>query len=110
MDLPTDPDMNFELPAELRLLKEQVRRFVDTEMIPVEMRSRVGDGMDPAIKASLEEKAKALGLSGYDVPVEYGGQGLGLLAKAGVWAGLARPISLPPRAGEIFRPNISPLL
>src|SRR5205807_8179896 len=86
MDLPTDPDMNFELPAELRLLKEQVRRFVDTEMIPVEMRSRVGDGMDPAIKASLEEKAKALGLSGYDVPVEYGGQGLGLLAKAVVWS------------------------
>jgi len=110
MDLPTDAEMNFELPSELRLLKEQVRRFVDAEMIPVEMRSRVGDGMDPAIKASLEEKARALGLAGYDVPVEYGGQGLGLLAKAVVWSELGRTIALPPRAVEIFGPTISPLL
>src|SRR3984893_8355343 len=110
MDAHTDAAMNFELPAELRLLKEQVRRFVDAEMIPVEIRSRVGDGMDPAIKASLEEKAKALGLAGYDVPVEYGGQGLGLLAKAVVWSELGRTIALPPRAVEIFGPNISPLL
>src|SRR3984893_8058764 len=110
MDAHTDAAMNFELPAELRLLKEQVRRFVDAEMIPVEIRSRVGDGMDPAIKASLEEKARALGLSGYDVPVEYGGQGLGLLAKAVVWSELGRTIALPPRAVEIFGPNISPLL
>jgi len=110
MNLPTDAEMNFELPSELRLLKEQVRRFVDTEMIPVEMLSRVGDGMDPAIKASLEEKARALGLAGYDVPVEYGGQGLGLLAKAVVWSELGRTIALPPRAVEIFGPVISPLL
>ena len=110
MNLPTDAEMNFELPAELRLLKEQVRRFVDAEMIPVEMRSRIGDGMDPAIRASLEEKARALGLSGYDVPVEYGGQGLGLLAKAVVWSELGRTIALPPRGVEIFGPVISPLL
>jgi len=110
MDMPTDADMNFELPSELRMLKDSVRRFVDSEMIPVEMRSRVGDGMDPAIKASLEQKAKALGLSQYDVPEEYGGQGLGLLAKAVVWSELGRTIALPPRSVEIFGPNISPLL
>jgi acyl-CoA dehydrogenase len=92
------------------MLKEQVRRFVDAEMIPVELRSRVGDGMDPQIKADLEGKARALGLSGYDVPVEYGGQGLGLLAKAVVWSELARTVAIPPRAIEIFGPNISPLL
>src|SRR6266853_549660 len=110
MDLHTDAEMSFELPSELRMLKEQVRRFVDAEMIPVEMRSRVGAGMDPEIKASLEAKAKALGLSGYDVPVEYGGQGLGLLAKAVVWSELGRTIALPARAVEIFGPMISPLL
>jgi acyl-CoA dehydrogenase len=110
MDAHTDSEMNFELPAELRLLKEQVRRFVDTEVIPVEMRSRVGDGMDPAIKADLEAKARALGLAGYDVPEEYGGQGLGLLAKAVVWSELGRTIALPPRGVEIFGPVISPLL
>ena len=37
MDAHTDAAMNFELPTELRLLKEQVRRFVDAEMIPVEI-------------------------------------------------------------------------
>jgi len=110
MDLQADAEMNFELPSELRMLKESVRRFVDAEMIPVEMRSRVGDGLDPDIKASLEDKAKALGLSQYDVPEEYGGQGLGLLAKAVVWSELGRTIALPPRAVEIFGPNVSPLL
>lgn len=110
MTFDPDAEMNFELPSELRMLKETVRRFVDTEMIPVEMRSRVGDGMDPDIKASLEEKAKALGLAGFDVPEEYGGQGLGLLAKAVVWSELGRTIALPPRAVEVFGPVISPLL
>jgi acyl-CoA dehydrogenase len=110
MDQITDAAMNFELPAELRMLKEQVRRFVDSEMIPVEMRSRVVDGMDPEIRAAVEEKAKALGLSGYDVPQEYGGQGLGLLAKAVVWSELGRTIALPPRNAEIFGPIVSPLL
>src|SRR5262249_35417302 len=103
-------EMNFELPDELRMLKEAVRRFVDAEMIPVEMRSRVGDGMDPQIKADLVEKAKVLGLAGFDVPEQYGGQGFGLLAKAVVWAELGRTIALPPRAVEIFGPIISPLL
>ncbi len=103
-------EMNFELPDELRMLKDAVRRFVDAEMIPVEMRSRVGDGMDPQIKADLVEKAKVLGLAGFDVPEEYGGQGFGLLAKAVVWAELGRTIALPPRAVEIFGPIISPLL
>jgi len=110
MDRDTGAEMNFDLPPELVTLKDQVRRFVDDEMIPVEMRSRVGDGMDPQIKASLEEKAKALGLSGYDVPREYGGQGLRLLAKAVVWSELGRTIALPPRHIEIFGPNVSPLL
>jgi acyl-CoA dehydrogenase len=105
-----DAEMNFELPSELRMLKESVRRFVDEEMIPVEMRSRVGDGMDPGIRVSLEDKAKALGLANYDVPEEYGGQGLGLLAKSVVWSELGRTIALPPRAVEIFGPNVSPLL
>jgi acyl-CoA dehydrogenase len=110
MNLHTDAEMNFELPTELRLLKEQVRRFVDAEMIPVEMRSRLGAGMDPQIKASLEEKARALGLSGYDVPVAYSGQGLGLLAKVVVWSELGRTIALPSRGVDIFGHNVSPLL
>ena len=58
----------------------------------------------------LEEKAQALGLWLFDVPVEHGGQGLGLLAKAVVWTELARTIALPTRAASIFGPLVSPIL
>ena len=34
--------MDFELPEEIRLLKETVRRFVDEELIPIEMSSMDG--------------------------------------------------------------------
>ena len=68
--------MDFELPEELRLLKETVRTFVDRELIPIEMTSMDGASMRPDVRAALEDKAKKLGLWHLDVPQEYGGQGL----------------------------------
>jgi acyl-CoA dehydrogenase len=62
------------------------------------------------VRASLTAKAKALGLSGYDVPREYGGLGMGLVAKATVWAELGRTIALPSRGADVFGPNVSPIL
>src|SRR6476661_9244544 len=38
-------DMDFELPEELKLLKNTVRTFVDRELIPVEMNAMDGPGM-----------------------------------------------------------------
>jgi acyl-CoA dehydrogenase len=102
--------LNFELPDELRMLKETVGRFVDRELIPIEREVCVGNKIRPEMRESLEAKAKDLGLWLYDVPVEYGGQGLGLLAKAIVWAELARTIALPSRNAAIFGPNVSPIL
>lgn len=102
--------MNFELPEELRMLKETVRKFVDKELIPVERQAREGHRLKPEIEAQFRTKAKALGLENYDVPQAYGGLGLGLLARAVVWAELGRSIALPPRAGHIFGPNVSPIL
>lgn len=102
--------MNFELPEELRMLKETVRKFVDKELIPVERQARQGHRLKPEIEAQFRTKAKALGLENYDVPQAYGGLGLGLLARAVVWAELGRSIALPPRAGHIFGPNVSPIL
>jgi acyl-CoA dehydrogenase len=102
--------LNFELPSELTALKETLRRFVDREMIPVEREVRASYQTDPSGLAKLAEKAKVLGLANYDVPVEYGGMGLGLLARTVVWSELARSIALPSRGGNILGPAVSPIL
>ncbi|MGE0629027.1 MAG: acyl-CoA dehydrogenase family protein [Hyphomicrobiaceae bacterium] len=102
--------LNFELPSELAQLKEQVRRFVDKEMIPIERYVRTNCWKDPSLIDDLREKAKVLGLESYDVPVEYGGLGFGLLAKVIVWSEMARTIALPSRAVSILGNPVSPIL
>ena len=102
--------MDCRLPEDLRLLQETVRRFVDRELIPIEMDSMEGSRLRPDVHADLVEKAKAVGLWLYDVPEEYGGRGLGLLARTVVWAELARTIALPSRNVNIFGPIVSPIL
>ena len=65
MDARSAPDgLNFELPEEIRMLKDTVRKFVDRELIPIERQSR--DEKHPHklksdIRAHLTTKAKELG-------------------------------------------------
>ncbi len=99
-----------DLPEEIRILKETVRKFVDRELIPIERAARTNNKLKPEVRESLTEKAKALGLNGYDIPREYGGLGMGLLAKVTVWAELGRSIALPSRGVDVFGPNVSPIL
>jgi acyl-CoA dehydrogenase len=102
--------VDFDLPEDLRLLQETVRRFVDRELIPIEMAAMDGPDLKPEIRASLEAKARDLGLWLPEVPEEYGGQGLGLLGMAVIWAELARTIALQPRGPGIFGPDVRPVL
>jgi len=102
--------LNFDLPEEIRMLKDTVRKFVDKELIPIERTARDGHKLKPEVRAHLQAKAVELGLAGYDVPTEYGGLGMGLVAKVTVWAELSRSIALPTRGVEIFGPNVSPIL
>ena len=102
--------MDFQLPEELAILKQTVRRFVDTEMIPLEGRSLEGGKIKPDLKADLDEKAKALGLWLIDVPEEFGGQGLGLLARSVVWEELGRSVALPTRGVSVTGPDVRPIL
>ncbi len=102
--------MTFDLPEELRILKSTVRRFVDEEMIPLEGRSLDNGRLKPEVRAALEEKTRALGLWLIDVPEEFGGQGLGLLARAVVWEELGRTVALPTRGVSIFGPDVRPIL
>jgi len=110
-DAPAGTDgLNFDLPEEIRMLKDTVRKFVDKELIPIERTARDGHKLKPEVRAHLQAKAVELGLAGYDVPTEYGGLGMGLVAKVTVWAELSRSIALPTRGVEIFGPNVSPIL
>jgi hypothetical protein len=45
--------MDTDLPEELRLLQTTVRRFVDTELIPLEGKSLVGSELKPELAAHL---------------------------------------------------------
>ena len=60
--------LNFELPEEIRMLKDTVRKFVDRELIPIERSARDGHKLKPEVRAHLIAKASELGLAGYDVP------------------------------------------
>jgi acyl-CoA dehydrogenase len=102
--------LNFELPEEIRMLKDTVRRFVNRELIPIERSAREENKLKPQLRDHLAAKARELGLAGYDVPREYGGLGMGLVAKVTVWAELGRTIALPARGVEVFGPNVSPIL
>ena len=102
--------MDFELPEELRLLKDNVRRFVDRELIPLE-RQVVNDfKLQKELPRKLRDKVEGLGLWLFDVPQEFGGLGLGMLAKIVVWSEVARTTALPTRGIEIFGPPVSPIL
>lgn len=94
------------LPAELEEFKRQLHRFVDRELIPLEARLPVeGDK-----KKELQDKAKAAGLWLLDLPEQYGGQGLGLLAMSVFWHEISRTVTVPSRDFTIFGPSVGPIL
>lgn len=103
--------MDFELPEELRMLKETVRRFVDRELIPLEREFRPEtEEMPERFLRPLQEKAKAIGLWMLDVPQEYGGAGLGLLPRCVIQEELGRTAVIPFRENEVFGPQLKPVL
>ncbi len=103
--------MDFDLPEELQMVKETVRRFVDRELIPLERDFRPeGEEMPENLLRPLQEKAKAMGLWMLDVPQEYGGAGLGLLARCVIAEEVSRTVLLPFRGHELFGPEVRPVL
>src|SRR3970040_708281 len=66
--------------AEVRMLCDEVRRFVREEVDP---RSRWIEEND-AIPEELLQKARELGFFGITIPVEYGGSGLDLAGKCAI--------------------------
>jgi len=97
--------MDFELPEEYRTLKQQLRRFVDTEIIPVERDAYDGDMLKPEMRERFEARVKELGLWMFGVPEAFGGQGLGLLARTIIFEEMGRTIAIPFRKPGIFGPE-----
>lgn len=102
--------MDFNLPEELRLPKDNIRRFVDNELIPIERESMEDGKLKPEIRARIEDQTRKMGLWLVDVPEEFGGLGLDLLAKAVMWEEIGRTIALPTRNVSVFGPIVSPIL
>jgi acyl-CoA dehydrogenase len=102
--------MDFELPSDIRILKNTMRRFVDQELIPIEMQAMDGPDLKPEIRKRLEAKTRELGLWLLEVPKELGGQDLSLLGIAVITEELARTVALPARGPGIFGPEVRSIL
>ena len=102
--------LDFDLGPELRLVQETVRRFVDSELIPVEMQPDLGDNITAERYAQFHARVKAMGLWQFDVPERFGGSGLGLLARCVIQEEIGRTKALPFRHNELFGPIGSPVL
>jgi alkylation response protein AidB-like acyl-CoA dehydrogenase len=95
----------FEIPEEHRMLQELVAKFVDNELMPLEAavlkRETQGDKtyLTEAEEAPLLARCRDLGLWGLDVPEEFGGANLPMLALIGAYEEQGRtpvPFTFPP--------------
>src|SRR5579862_6661199 len=104
--------MDFELPEELRIFGETLRRFVDSEMIPVERdASTDNETLKPEYYERFCKRAKDLGFWKMDIPEEYGGAGFSVLARSIVETELSRSVALPARGyGGITGPSVRAIL
>ena len=81
--------MDFALSEELQMLQDTVRKFVDQELIPVEMVCRDGVTLKPEYRERFEAKTREMGLWMLDVPEEFGGANLSIMGQVIIWAEIA---------------------
>ncbi|MFG3022326.1 acyl-CoA dehydrogenase family protein [Streptomyces sp. NPDC048254] len=85
-DTTGDPDLlptgAWELPEEFRMLRDTVRRFMESDVRPLEDKlEHDAEGAPPELLKPLQEKARSLGLWALQTPVEFGGAGLSVLGQ-----------------------------
>ncbi|WP_128001654.1 acyl-CoA dehydrogenase family protein [Piscinibacter defluvii] len=68
--------MDFSLDDEQRMLIDTLRRFIRTELQPLEERVERDGALDRDSALAIQERARALGLYALNMPAEHGGGGL----------------------------------
>ena len=102
--------MDFELPRDLKTLQGLVRKFAEREVRPRAQDIAWGEAVSDEFLKPLQEKIKGLGLWLLDAPPEYGGPGLGMLARCVIEEEMAKAVILPFGRNELFGPIIGPIL
>src|SRR5919201_2006952 len=102
----------FALPDELRVLREQIRRFVREEIIPLEQRlDPDAPGLPDDDYERLSAKTKAAGLWALGAPEEYGGGGLDTFSMCVVLEEMAQHrMGLYNAGGGVFGRNPPPAI
>ena len=73
--------MNFQMPEELEMLRDTVRRYVDQELRPLEATIEATDCLEDDVFRRLRKKAVDIGLYAHNLPESIGGGGLGMLGQ-----------------------------
>jgi acyl-CoA dehydrogenase len=68
--------MDFTIDSEIRMLRDTVRRFIDTKLIPLEQQVDETGRLDKATQRALTDEARQLGLFAMNMPESAGGGGL----------------------------------
>ncbi len=68
--------MDFELASEVRKIRDRVRVFMDSEVIPLEKEEDPEEGLPPPLLAEVRRKAREAGVWAPQLPREHGGLGL----------------------------------
>ena len=88
--------MDITIPEDLRIMRETIRRFVQSELEPITRQVE----QQNEIPAEIVEQMKDLGLFGLTIPEEYGGLGMSTLGEMLVYEELGK-------ANQCFRVRIS---
>jgi len=78
--------MDFQIPEDLRIMQETIRRFVEQELEPIGQKVEEED----RIPEEIVQKMRELGLFGLSIPPEYGGLGLSTLGECLVYEELSK--------------------
>lgn len=82
--------MDFRFSHELEMLRTTVRRYVDTELRPLEKTVEETDHLDDAVFAQLRRKAADIGLYAHNLSERVGGGGLSVLGQVVVGEEIGR--------------------
>jgi acyl-CoA dehydrogenase len=78
--------MDYEIPENLRMIQETIRRFVNQDLEPISQKVEEEDH----IPEEIVQKMRELGLFGLSIPEQYGGLGLGTLGECLVYEELTK--------------------